>query len=53
MGLINIIANWYKIQKVTHSDKDYIEDIQQQRLRRLLRHAAANSEFYQDFLQGD
>ena len=52
MGLINIIANWYSIQKFLRSDKDYIADIQQQRLRRLLRHAVGNSEFYQDLYQG-
>lgn len=52
MGLINIIANWYRIQKIIHSDKDYVEGIQQERLRRLLRHTVSNSEFYQDLYQG-
>ena len=52
MGFINTIANWYQILKIIHSDKNYIEDLQQQRLRRLLRHAASNSEFYQDLYKG-
>jgi putative adenylate-forming enzyme len=52
MGLINTVAHWYKILKIIHSERDYIEKLQQNQLRCLLRHAAAHSEFYQDFYKG-
>lgn len=52
MGAINTVANWYKILKIIHSGKGSIEDLQQQRMRRLLGHAMSKSEFYQDLYRG-
>lgn len=52
MGAINTIANWYKILKIIQSGKSEVEELQQQRLRRLLHHAVSKSEFYQDLYKG-
>ena len=52
MGIVNAFSNLYKILKTSHLDRDYLESIQIQQLRTLLRHAVGNSEFYQDLYQG-
>jgi phenylacetate-coenzyme A ligase PaaK-like adenylate-forming protein len=52
MGIINTVAHWYKVLKISHSDNDLIAGIQQRQLRKLLRYAVANSEFYQDLYKG-
>jgi phenylacetate-CoA ligase len=52
MGLVNIIAHWYKILKILRSDKDELAKTQQRRLWRLIHYAANNSEFYQDLYKG-
>jgi putative adenylate-forming enzyme len=52
MGVINTTVDWYKILKVSHSGKEHIADLQQKRLRRILRYAVGNSEFYQNLYRG-
>jgi hypothetical protein len=32
MGVTNIILNWYKILRISRSDREYITDLQQKRL---------------------
>lgn len=52
MGLINAIANLYRILKISRLSIDAIEKIQEQQFRRLLLHAVGNSEYYQDLYKG-
>ena len=52
MGVINTIAEWYKILKIIHKNNGATEEFQQRRLRRLLRYAFDHSEFYRALYQG-
>ena len=52
MGLINLFLKYYTSLRCNQFSKVRILEIQEQRFRRLLRHAAINSEFYRELYRG-
>ena len=52
MGFINIIAKACGSSKLNQADQKYIASLQEQRLRRLLHHAASHSDFYNKRYKG-
>ena len=52
MGPFNLLVKAYATLKFDRVDIDYVAEFQQRRLRRLLKHAVARSEFYHNLYQG-
>jgi phenylacetate-coenzyme A ligase PaaK-like adenylate-forming protein len=52
MGLLNILSTIYSTLRISRVNKEQITSFQQQRFRKLLRYAAAHSEFYQTLYKG-
>ena len=48
LGVIGFFHNYYKALRCNYSDYKRIQNIQNRRLRNLLRHAVQNSEFYRE-----